>query len=295
MDLCQLPLAFVVGAQRSGTTWVQRLLGAHPLIAAGQESHLFSSYLAPIWNRWWEERVFRAGGNRTIGLACYLTQDELIEAMRHFAMGVFAKLRAAKPQAEIFVEKTPDHALQLPLIEMLFPHSALIHVLRDGRDVVASLCSAHRNGWGRGWAPAKVADAARRWVDWVQEIRHQAKFFRRAHEIRFEDLLNHGPACLGRLFDFLKLSLPRSEVQSIYERLSFDACAAGTAPETLVLAGECRDHTAAEPEGFYRRGQAGAWRFDLTPAEQAIVHDIAGNLLQELGYVPAEAPVRAAA
>jgi hypothetical protein len=284
MQSSQLPLAFVVGAQRSGTTWVQRLLGAHPLIAAGQESHLFSSYLAPIWHRWWEERVFRAGGNRTIGLACYVTQDELIEMMRGFAVTVLGKLKSAKPAARLIVEKTPDHGIHLPLIEMLFPNAVLIHVLRDGRDVVASLCSAHRNGWGRGWAPAKVADAAKRWVDWVQEIRHQAKFFRHFHEVRFEELLHDGAETLQRLYDFLQLPLERSEVQTIYDGLSFEACATGTAPETLVFTGECAEQGATEPEGFYRQGRAGAWEEDLSAAEKSIVHDVAGKVLRQMGY-----------
>lgn len=285
MTLAHRPLAFVVGAQRSGTTWVQRLLAAHPLIAAGQESHLFSSYLAAIWHRWWEERVFRAGGNRIIGLACYLTQDELIETMRHFAATVFSKIAAIKPEARWIVEKTPDHALHLPLIEMLFPESALIHVLRDGRDVVASLCNAHRQGWGRGWATAKVADAARRWFDWVQEIRHQSAFFKRTHVVRFEDLLQNGPETLSRMYDFLQIPLPFAEVQAIYDQFSFTACAAGTAPESLVLAGELQNQRITEPEGFFRQGKAGAWQDDLTPEEQAIVMDIAGKLLQELGYI----------
>ncbi len=288
------PLAFIVGAQRSGTTWVQRLLGAHPLIVAGQESHLFSSYLAPVWHRWWEERVFRAGGNRIIGLACYLTQDELIDSMRQFATTVFTKLQAAKPQAELIVEKTPDHALHLPLIEMLFPQSVLIHVLRDGRDVVASLCSAHRQGWGRGWATAKVTDAARRWVDWVQEIQHQAKFFQRKCVVRYEDLLQDGPATLQRLFEFLQLPIMMTETRTIYDQFSFADCAAGTSPESLVLTGELKDQDITEPEGFFRQGKAGGWQSDLQPQEQEIVLSIAGKLLGELGYVNAAARAAAA-
>jgi hypothetical protein len=294
MSLDHRPLAFIVGAQRSGTTWVQRLLGAHPLIAAGQESHLFSSYLAPIWQRWFDERVFRAGGNRTIGLACYLTQDELIAAMRQFATTVFAKLEKAKPDARLILEKTPDHSLHLPLIAMLFPQAAIIHVLRDGRDVVASLCSAHRQGWGRGWATAKVADAARRWVDWVREIRHQSTFFDRVHVVRFEDLLADGPAQLQSVYDFLELPLPAADVQSIYQQFSFAACAAGTAPESLVLAGEISNQPITEPEGFFRQGRSGTWRDDLTAHEQAIVEEIAGKLLRELGYLsPSDAAVAA--
>ena len=34
-------VAFVVGAPRSGTTWLQQLLYVHPDVATGGESHLF--------------------------------------------------------------------------------------------------------------------------------------------------------------------------------------------------------------------------------------------------------------
>src|SRR5258707_1139069 len=82
MSLLDRSPVFIVGAQRSGTSWVQRMLCAHPHIVGGQESHLFSGYLAPLWQRWNTERDLRDGGSRTIGLACYLTEDELAEECR---------------------------------------------------------------------------------------------------------------------------------------------------------------------------------------------------------------------
>jgi hypothetical protein len=294
VDPSEPPLAFVVGAQRSGTTWVQRLLGAHPLVAAGQESHLFSGYLAPLWQRWWDERVARAAGSRRIGLACYLTEDELVAALRRFAGQALGKLAAARPGARLVAEKTPDHALHLPLIALLFPRAALVHVLRDGRDVVASLCDAHRRGWGRGWAPARAAEAAQRWADWVWEIRRQSAFFARYVEVRFEDLVADGPAALGRLYESLGLPLPAAEAAAVCRRFGFAACAAGTAPESLVYTGECSAPNAVEPEGFYRRGRPGAWREELSPEEQEIVHRVAGPMLREAGYAVESGPARPA-
>src|SRR5689334_13433315 len=38
-------MCFVVGAPRSGTTWLQQLLYAHPLVATGGETHLFCEVL----------------------------------------------------------------------------------------------------------------------------------------------------------------------------------------------------------------------------------------------------------
>ncbi|MER3452771.1 MAG: hypothetical protein C4344_03635, partial [Acidimicrobiia bacterium] len=41
---------FLIGAQRSGTTWLQCLLGAHPRVATPQEPEFFTGYVA-AWDR----------------------------------------------------------------------------------------------------------------------------------------------------------------------------------------------------------------------------------------------------
>jgi Sulfotransferase family len=282
MSLLDGSPVFIVGAQRSGTTWLQRLLCAHPRIVGGQESHLFSGYLAPLWERWQVERGMRENGGRAIGLACYLTEEEFIDECRGLVERVFRRLGQAKPGAELLVEKTPDHGLCLPLIHRLFPSAIVLHVLRDGRDVAASQLHAHRQGWGRGWAPTTARDAARRWVDWVTTIRRDIGAFPRSQTIRYEDLARKGPDVLAELFAALGVLLPLDEVARIIEHSGFDAQRSGAGPESLVLTGD--GDRVSEPEGFFRRGLPGAWERDLSGREQQAVHAIAGPLLRELGY-----------
>jgi len=38
-------IAFIAGSGRSGTTWLQLMLGSHPAVATAQESQLFNNYL----------------------------------------------------------------------------------------------------------------------------------------------------------------------------------------------------------------------------------------------------------
>jgi hypothetical protein len=282
MSLLDRGPLFVVGAQRSGTSWVQRLLAAHPAIVGGQESHLFSGYLAPMWWRWETEAAERARG-RTVGLACYLTEGELEEEMRRLARRVFAHLERAKPGARLLVEKTPDHGLHLRLIKRLFPDAAIVHVLRDGRDVAASLRDASTRRWGASWAPARVDEAADRWAKWVRAIQRDMPLFTRTRTIRYEDLSADGPTVLAELYDFVGEPIPFHEVTSICDRGAFEVSAAGAA-DSLVLEGALRGSAGAEPEGFHRRGRVGGWKTDLTIDEQVLVHAIAGDLLRELGY-----------
>ena len=282
MSLLDGSPVFVVGAQRSGTTWVQRLLAAHPAIVSGQESHLFSGYLAPLWQRWQMERDQRASG-RTVGLGCYVTEEEFVEELRRLTRRVFARLERAKPGARLLVEKTPDHGLHLPLIRRLFPDAIIIHVLRDGRDVAASLRDASRQPWGRTWASGSAEAAGRRWVEWVGAIRRGLDGFSRTRTVRYEDLAADGPAVLGELYRFLGAPLPPHLIKSIYQLWQFGASTAG-GPDSLVLEGDCRGKAPGEPEGFFRRGRPGGWKTDLSSEEQAAVQAVAGELLAELGY-----------
>ena len=94
---------------------------------------------------------------------------------------------------DIFVEKTPSHALFIPEILELFPGSRFIHVLRDARDTVASLLAASR-GWGRGWAPRRATAAARMWVEHVRAVRCAATRLpgEKLCEVRYEALHTNG-------------------------------------------------------------------------------------------------------
>jgi len=52
-----------------------------------------------------------------------------------------ASLKAGRP---IWVEKTPDHLFYVKRIQQYIPDAAFIHIIRNGRDTVASLVDAAR-------------------------------------------------------------------------------------------------------------------------------------------------------
>ena len=91
---------------------------------------------------------------------------------------------------EWFLEKTPSHALYIPEIKQLLPDSRFIHLVRDCRDVVASLMTASQ-GWGASWAPSSVELAAAMWAQApVDAAKVAAKNLspQEFREIRYEDL-----------------------------------------------------------------------------------------------------------
>lgn len=272
MSLNSTSPIFIVGAQRSGTTWLQRLLSDHPLIAGGEESHLFDGYLAPMWDRWNQEEQMRQSGGRNIGLQCYLSEEEFITQMRQFAWASLSKTTQDKPDATLLLEKTPDHGLHLPLIHRLFPQAIIIHMLRDGRDVVASMMNAHRQQWGRDWTPVTVADAAKRWSSWVNEIQSNLSLFEHTLTVKYEQLIEHGPNKLAELFESLNVPLPVNQIEAIHDRWRFDNAS----------------QSATEPEGFYRRGTTGSWQQDLSQGDLELIELITGPTLQQYNYLDSE-------
>lgn len=298
-----LNIAMIVGAQRSGTTWLQLLCAAHPKIAGSEELHVFSRYLGHVVGAYYNDRRQYAEAGRSQGLPTLLSTTEFDGAVKQFATTVFAKLLKGKPGAALAIEKTPDHVLHLHYIRHLFPKAKIIHVIRDPRDVVVSQLAAAAS-WGEDWAPKSVAEAAERWVDWVSTGRKYASdtYF----EVRYETLIADGPRELGRVYDFLGHPLPGEQVERIYEQFTMANIKSGKAPNVLVIHREQAAATPASgaaagsttdgakppgkkpPEGFYRKGKAGGWRESLSEDDVRTIERIAGALMSELDYAPAE-------
>src|SRR5690606_18762378 len=129
-----------------------------------------------------------------------------------WARGLYDAVRAraleAKPGATWFVEKTPAHSLDVDLIARLVPGARVLHVVRDPRDVVASMLRASR-GFGDDWAPDGVLAAAAMYRRYVTRARASgARLGDRFREHRYEDLVRDGP---GEVLAWL--GLPPSELR----------------------------------------------------------------------------------
>jgi hypothetical protein len=298
-------VAMIVGAQRSGTTWLQLLCAAHPKMAGSEELHLFSRYVGHVVSAYYNDRRQFADAGRSQGLPTLMSRAEFDGAVKQFTTAVFTKLLTSKPGAELAIEKTPDHVLHLHYIRHLYPNLKVIHVIRDPRDVVVSQLAAAAS-WGEDWAPKSAAEAAERWVEWVTTGRKNASSPNYT-EVRYETLHQSGARELARVYEFLGYPLPLEQVERIYEQFTMANIKAGTAPNVLVIhredapakpstEGQSSSAPAAAapsaapkkgkkpPEGFYRKGKAGGWRESLSDEDVATIERIAGPLMRELGY-----------
>ena len=287
-------VVFVIGAPRSGTTWVQLMLGDHPAIATGQETDLFNNYIAPLSRRW-NEDLRTTEDRRFKGLTAVLTQEEFDKAVYDFISAVYSKIRSLKPTASLVLDKNPPYSLQADLLTRYWPDARFIHVLRDGRDVVTSLLAAS-NAWAQSWAPKKTRTAAKTWRRHVEGARRAGRSEQAYIEVRYEDLLKRGPSELARLFEFCGIHTTPEDCVSIYERFSFANIKSSYRQiSSIIRSGEIERRYGPqleEPEGFFREGEAGTWKTVLTKRQCRIIEEVAGDLLEELGYGTSAGEVR---
>lgn len=266
------PLVCVIGAPRSGTTWLQAMLGAHPLICTAQELKIFDLFTEP-WERSWQQLIDleRAAGGGPRGLRIVWSDEEFRAVLHELLRRTYGRVLAGKPGATVVLDKSPSYSKHVAHIRRLVPHARFVHVLRDGRDVAVSLRAGARS-WARTWAPSAIDAAAALWRTTVLEAR-EARRFGPAHyrEVRYEDLLRDGPVVLRELFAFIGVSATTEEATAICERHTIDRMREGGHPFDL-------------PADFFRRGEHGTWRRELTAPDRHRVHRAAGDLLCELGY-----------
>ncbi|WP_083918768.1 sulfotransferase family protein [Rudaea cellulosilytica] len=257
---------FIGGAGRSGTTLLRVILDAHPRIVCGPELKV-----TPLICRLWADCQF---GYFSALQQHHLTEEDLARSFRTLLMSLLEKdgMVAGKPR---IAEKSPDNVFFFHHLHRLLPDSPLIHVIRDGRDVVCSLR-------GMNWRNAKTGElidcardargAATYWVHAVQAgraaPRQQPSLASRYFELRYEKLISAPEQTLRPLFEFLGEAWD-SRVLRHHE-------------QQRNLAGESSAGQVSRP--INARALA-RWKTDLSEADKDVVKEIAGPLLQELGYV----------
>ena len=280
-------LVFVLGCPRSGTTWVQRLLSCHPRVRTGQESNLFIDSIGLQLRRW--RRGLSLKERSGVGLACYFTEAEMLELLREFMLKLLQRMLEPLNDGEIFVEKTPDHALYLAEIIEMLPASRIIHVIRDPRDVVASLIAAAR-GWASEslWAPRSAREGAKLWMKSVNTVRKTIKHTRSKQllEVRYEDLYDSPVPTLRGIAEFVGLVWTEEEMREVVEANRFAPGGDRNQP-AIPLSGQAAlafGPHVTDPEGFLRKGKPGSWKSDLSPVDKFWVWKLARECARENGY-----------
>lgn len=256
-------MLFIIGAPRSGTTWLHHILGAHPDVAALQvELRHFNQYIQPQRKAYQTEKENIANGTRNLGHPNIMDEAEFNQHLQAFTEDVYQRIAATNENATHIVDKHPGYALAIADIQALIPEAKFIHVLRDGRDVVRSMISAHqREGFGHG----NLWGAAHHWKENVEA----AHTFHSQHpgtcyELRYEDLEARPEATLKALLEFCKLDHSDAILQHL------------TGPNGPIHQKVSAPHQT--------KNEASRNSVILSLKERFLLNEIAGKLLLQLNY-----------
>ncbi len=277
----EVTLFFVGGQGKSGTTWVQLLLDAHPGISCRGEAHFFD-FLAPaLQQALLRYRHQLEENNKVFHELPGYPLPEQAEAFATLRAAVLASLQGQSGRTRPLAvgERTPANVEHLDLIWALFPAARFIHVIRDPRDVAVSLWHHGRRinegGFAReyGSVDALAEHLAEGWTSWMQRSELLGKSNPALYcEVRYEDLLNDGATALKRLLEFLGTPATDAEVAECLQAAAFEKLSGG------------RGRGEEDQGSHFRKGVSGDWRKHLASDTIAKIGQTAAAELERLGY-----------
>jgi hypothetical protein len=204
---------FIIGAPRSGTTFLGNSLGRLPEISYHFEPRLTKAAARCVYDRSWSAR---RGG--TV-----------------FRLSYGMLLLATLDGGHRFAEKNPENSFLVPFLADEFPEAQFVHIVRDGRDATVShaekpwlsaVSSAGQRGMGgqlhgpnaRWWVESERREEFPRVSDMVRSAWCWRRFTEaalagggglpsdRTVEVRYEAMVSDPAGTADSLTDFLKLS-----------------------------------------------------------------------------------------
>ena len=280
-------IAWIFGTVRTGSTWLASMMRDghnHAMWNEPRVGELFGTFYESTAHR-------RDNENFVMG-----THRKLVwlKSVRNFVLDSASARFPRFARDGLLVIKEPSGSIGAPILMEALPESAMVLLVRDPRDIVASALDAAREGsWAYelrgtrrrekqglvGTAGAPIDDFTGKSQDEV--VRDQASMYLRyvgnsrkafdAHDgrkvlVRYEDLLANSLGTMKRIYSELEVEVDEEDLARIVKEHSWE-----NIPEDEKGKGK-----------FYRKGASGAWREDLTPDQAKVVEEITAPLLREL-------------
>ncbi len=273
----QKPGIVIVGAPRSGTTLLRRLLDAHPNIASPPETYLLSAAA-----RFLHDDRFAAG--LQIGVLSGLAfagfgEDEVLDRLRRFVFS-FLDEHAERSQKPRWAEKTAFDAFHLgPIRRLCEGHVRFVCIHRHGLDATASLADlVDKTG---GYVdelhpylrrhPEPLVALAHAWVDAASAVADLAEHDAGAVSLAYEDLVARPDEVLADLLTALDEPADDDTVAGLVQR--------ALGEEGKLGFGDWKTYARAKIDA----SSVGRWT-SLQPPVQARLAEICNPTLARLGY-----------
>jgi hypothetical protein len=267
---------FIGGCDRSGTTLLGSMLGAHSDCLCVPESQFKVGALsagdvdgramdaARVLGAISKDRRFRLW---EVGIPpASVFEGELGGSYAALIEWIVSRYgaRVGRPAPRVWVDHTPSNVRHAVTLLDIFPDARMIHLVRDGRAVAASLLPLP-------WGPNRIDRAARHWVEMVGHgLAAEARWGgSRVARVRYEDVVQEPEATLRRLCAFLQIEYQPRMLRADGFRVP-------------AYTREQHRRVGMPPDP----GRVDAWRKALSPRQVEIFESVVGDFLWCFGYTP---------
>jgi hypothetical protein len=264
-------LIWMFGVARTGSSWLGAMMG-------DLEDHAmwYEPYVGDVFGYAYYMRAGEQQRQREDYILGDPHKETWIRSVRTFVLdGVNARF-SGMPEDGYVVIKEPNGSVGAPLLVEALPESRVILLVRDPRDVVASLLAAQRRGsWGSGNSEGSLADTnpdefvqqrARMYIAslgkaWEAYEAHEG----RKVATRYEDLRYDTFGELERIYASLGIPVEGEQLRRVVEKHAWE-----NIPEKQK-----------GPNKPRRKATPGGWQQDLTPEQARMVEEITIPIMDE--------------
>jgi len=284
-DSASVPLFFIIGRPRSGTTLVRMLFEAHPNVVVPPESpFIISLYKKYQKVAFWDEakiREFCVDVFKQRYFDKWLIEKELLlnsllemkgeRTFQEMVRKILLTYRSLYEKQDIRMigDKNPAYSLHINRIHSLFPEAKIIHITRDYRDNYLSLTRVN-------FEVPIVPLVVYRWkfnlkLAWKLKKRMPGLFY----SLRYEDLAANPEPEFEKLCDFLGISYDPA-VMSFYEKKKEAQKAYAGAEELAVVHKSLFNPISTD--------RMNLWQKEMSPRDIRVADLVAGKTAEKAGY-----------
>jgi hypothetical protein len=266
-------IVWIFGYGRSGSTWLSNMMGELKHYVLWSEPMVGLLFGGFYYNLYHYNLDFREYYHEDHGFIFGPQRKAWLRLIRSFFLDAVAARFPRMRSDHILVVREPNGSVGAPLLMEAVPESRLILLIRDPRDIVASVLDAFRPGsWGfPAISKGSPTDFSVEAV--VAEYLQNVNNARQAYDshtgskalVKYEDLRANALGAMQCIYSALGLHVEQQELVRVVEKHSWDNIPKENKGEGEIL----------------RKATPGGWKEDLTIEQVELVERATAPVLKE--------------
>lgn len=150
MSIQSAKMVFIIGAPRSGTTMLERMLSAHSMVQGGPEPHLMTplAHLG-VWDKVDKapyDHILAAEAQKLFVSQLPRGEADYWDACRAYCDVLYGRYLESAGGKSYCLDKTPAYALVLPFLARVYPDAAYVVLTRHPLAIFSSFANSFFDG-----------------------------------------------------------------------------------------------------------------------------------------------------